>query len=224
MTCRPSVSTSLSARKLRSECPNGSSPTAPIIDVEVPSRTEAIAWFSPLPPGRKATSAPSSVSPAAGRRLLCTTTSMLRLPQTTTLLIAAYSLHPGRQRQVFLAQERWIEQLRLVAAAAVGEDRDDGLAGAEIPGELHRADDIDRGRTAQHEALVHDQVEQDGQGLFVGDLIGRIDRCALEVLGDAALSDTLGDRVALGFQLALGVPVEERRAHRIAERDLHVLV
>src|SRR5471030_2111947 len=166
MTCRPSVSTSLSARKLRSECPNASSPTAPIIDVEVPSRTEAIAWFSPLPPGRKATSAPSSVSPAAGRRLLCTTTSMLRLPQTTTLLIAGRSLHPGRQRQVLFAQEHRIEELGLVSAAAVGQDRNDGLAGAELLGELHRTHDVDRGRSAQHEAFVDDQVEQHGEGLL----------------------------------------------------------
>src|SRR5471032_1167543 len=185
MTCRPSVSTSLSARKLRSECPNGSSPTAPIIDVEVPSRTDAIAWFSPLPPGRKATSAPSSVSPATGRRLLCTTTSMLRLPQTTTLLIAACSLHPGRQRQVLLAQEGRVEQLRLVAAAAVGEDRDDGLAGAELLGELHRAHDVDGGRAAQHQPLMLDQVEQHGQRLLIGDLVGHVDRRAFEVLGNA---------------------------------------
>src|SRR5471032_3084177 len=216
MTCRPSVSTSLSARKLRSECPNGSSPTAPIIDVEVPSRPDAIAWFSPLPPGRKATSAPSSVSPATGRRLLCTTTSILRLPQTTTLLIAACSLHPGRQRQVLLAQESRVEQLGLVAAAAVGEDRDDGLAGAELLGELHRAHDVDGGRTAQHQAFVLDEVEQQRQGFLVGNAQRQVDRRALEVLGDASLSDALGDRVALGFQFALGVPAVERRPHRIA--------
>ena len=97
-----------------------------------PSRAAAMAWLRPLPPGRNETLAPSSVSPARGRRALCTTTSMLRLPQTTTRLMRARSRHPARQRQVLLAQERRVEQLRLIAAAAVAQDGDDGLARSEF--------------------------------------------------------------------------------------------
>src|SRR6266850_4034833 len=218
----PELSTSLSARKPRRLLANASLPTAPIIAVGAPRRAAATAWLRPLPPGRNDTAAPSSVSPGTGRRALCTTTSMLRLPQTTTRLIGSGSFHPGRQRQLLLAQEVRIEQLGLIALAAVGQDGDDGLAGAEVAGEPHGSDDVDPRRAAQHEALMLDQVEQGGQGFLVGDLIDHVDRRALEVGGDATVADALGDRASFGFQFTLGVPVVERRAHRVAERNLDV--
>ena len=64
-----------------------------------------------------------------------------------------------------------------------------------------------------------DQVEQDGQGLFVRDLVGHVDRRAFEIGGDAALADALRDGIALGLEFAPGEPVEQRRAHGIAEGD-----
>ena len=85
------LSTSLSARKPRRLLAKASLPTAPTIAVGTPRRAEAIAWLRPLPPGRNDTSAPRIVSPGAGRRALCTTTSMLRLPQTTTRLMEGAS-------------------------------------------------------------------------------------------------------------------------------------
>src|SRR6185295_17579860 len=100
-------------------------------------RAAATAWLRPLPPGRNDTLAPSSVSPACGRRTLSTTTSMLRLPQTTTRLMRVGSRHPAGQRQVLLAQEGGVEQLRLIARAAIGQDGDHDVARAEILGEPH---------------------------------------------------------------------------------------
>src|SRR5260370_14573100 len=175
---------SLSARKPRRLLAKASVPPAPIIAVGTPRRAAATAWLRPLTPGRNDTVAPSSVSPGTGRRALCTTTSMLRLPQTTTLLIRGDSFHPGRQRQVLLAQECRIEQLGLIALSAIGQDGDDGLAGTEIAGEPHRAHHVDGRRAAQHQALVLRQVEQDGQRLLVGALVGHVDRRALDVSGD----------------------------------------
>src|SRR5262245_52401201 len=138
----PELSTSLSARKPRRLLAKASLPTAPTIAVGTPSRTAAIAWLRPLPPGRNDTVAPSRVSPVAGRRALCTTTSMLRLPQTTTRLTAG-SRHPGRQRQVLLAQEGRIEELGLIALAAVGQDGHHRLARPEVAREPHGAHDVD---------------------------------------------------------------------------------
>src|ERR1700722_5185796 len=216
----PEQSMSLSARKPRRLLAKASLPTAPIIAVGAPRRTAATAWLRPLPPGRNDTVAPSKVSPGTGRRALCTTTSMLRLPQTTTLLIRGCSFHPGRQWQILLAQECRIEKLGLIALPAIGQDGDDLLARTEIAGEPHGAHNVDGRRAAQHQAFMLDQVEQDGQGLLVADLVGHVDRRALEVGGDAAVGDAFGDRVAFGLELALDEPVVERRAHRVGERDL----
>ena len=63
------------------------------------------------------------------------------------------------------------------------------------------------------------QIEQDRQGLLVGDLIGDINGRIDQIGGDAALADALGDRRARGFQLAGGIIGIKRRAHRIGQRD-----
>ena len=67
-----------------------------------------------------------------------------------------------------------------------------------------------------------EQVEDDRHGLLVGDLIGDVDRRALEILRDAALADALGDRRALGLELAGRVVAVERGAHRIGDGDLRL--
>ena len=43
------------------------------------------------------------------------------------------------------------------------------------------------------------KIEDDGQHLFVGDLIGIVDRRAFQIGGDAALADAFGDRGAWDF-------------------------
>ena len=65
------------------------------ISAGILSLAAAIAWLSPFPPGRKDTVPPSSVSPTAGRRSLCMTISMLRLPQTTTRLMTGHFIQDG---------------------------------------------------------------------------------------------------------------------------------
>ena len=50
--------------------------------------------------------------------------------------------------------------------------------------------------------LMLEQVEQHRHRFVVGDVEGGVDRQALEVGGDPALADALGDRAALGLELA----------------------
>ena len=116
----------------------------------------------------------------------------------------------GLEQQVLGAQEVRVEQLRLIARAVVAQDRHDRVAGAEIARQPDRAGDVDAGRAAQAQALVLEEVEDDRQRLLVGDLVGDVDRDAFEVGGDAALADALGDRGALGLELARRVLAVER--------------
>ena len=67
-----------------------------------------------------------------------------------------------------------------------------------------------------------EQVVDERHRLAVGDVVGHVDGQPLEVGGDPPLADALGDRRPLGLQLAMIVPVEERRAVGIGEADLHV--
>ena len=69
---------------------------------------------------------------------------------------------------------------------------------------------------------MFEQVEDVGQGLAVGDLVGAVDLEPLEIGGDAALADPLGDRVARALELAIGVIFEQRRTLGIGETDLNV--
>src|SRR5579885_3225763 len=133
---------------------------------------------------------------------------------------AAGSGEPARRRQVLGPQEGGIEQLALVPGAVVAEDGRDGVAGPQLAGEADGAGDIDAGGAADAEALVLQQVEDQRQRLLVGDLAGEIDGRALDVLGDAALADPLGDRGALDLDLVPGEPVIVGRAERIGEADL----
>src|SRR5579862_1756585 len=78
---------------------------------------------------------------------------------------------PAWRRQVLRLQELRIEQLRLIARSAIREDGDDGVPRPELAGKPDRAGDVDAGRAAQHQALVLDHVEDDRQGLLVGDAV-----------------------------------------------------
>src|SRR4051794_7791718 len=58
------------------------------------------------------------------------------------------ALEPFRHRQSFGTQELRIEQFGLIARAVVGENGNDGVAGAKLAREPDRAGDIDAGRAA----------------------------------------------------------------------------
>src|SRR3546814_11951058 len=82
---------------------------------------------------------------------------------------------------------RSIEQLALIAHAAVAEDRHDGMAGPELAGEPQRAGHVHAARGAEAEPLLLEQVEHQRDRLFVGNLERRVHREAFQVRGDAAL-------------------------------------
>jgi hypothetical protein len=89
-----------------------------------------------------------------------------------------------------------VEELGLVARAVVAQDRHDGVPRPHVARHAHRAGHVDARRPAKAEPLVRQQVEDDGQRLAVGDLVGVIGREAFQVRGDPPLPDPLGDRVA----------------------------
>src|SRR5271166_6175990 len=68
------------------------------------------------------------------------------------------------------------------------------------------------------------EIEDDRQRLFVGDLIGEVDRGALKIGGNSALADALGDRGAAGFRFAGGVIKIKSRAGGIGESDFDVRI
>src|SRR6185437_8729596 len=129
------------------------------------------------------------------------------------------ALEPGWNRKLLLAEKFRIEQLRLIAGAVVGQYGDDGVSRAKLLGEPDGAGDVDAGGTAEAEALVLEQIEDEGHRLLVGYLVGDVDRRILEILGDAALTDAFGDRGTLGLELAGRVVAVERGAHWIGKRD-----
>ena len=74
--------------------------------------------------------------------------------------------------------------------------------GPELAGEADGAGDVDARRAAEARGPLRQKVEDDRHRLVVRDLVGAVDRRAFEVGGDPALADALGDRGALGLQLA----------------------
>src|SRR5437667_1503168 len=93
------------------------------------------------------------------------------------------------------------------------------MPGPELPRGPDRAYDIDAGGAAEDQALFGDQAEQHRQHLLVRHLEPAVDRRALEVLGEAALADALGDRVPRGLELTSGVVAVDRGAHGVREID-----
>src|SRR5579885_3546084 len=128
---------------------------------------------------------------------------------------AALALEPGRHRQFLRAQKLRIEQLRLIARAAVGEDGDDGVAGAEVLGEADGAGDVDAGRAAEAEPFVLQHLEDQRQRLLVGNEIGPVNLETLDDRRDAAEADAFGNRAALA---CLGLAGLEQIIHRGAAR------
>ena len=62
--------------------------------------------------------------------------------------------------------------------------RDDRMAGAQFPGEVNGAGDIDAGGAAEQQAFLFGEIEDDRQRFLVGDLVGEIDRRIDEIGGD----------------------------------------
>ncbi|MGO8279565.1 hypothetical protein ACC761_39475, partial [Rhizobium ruizarguesonis] len=77
-------------------------------------------------------------------------------------------------------------------------DSDAEYAAGHIPGEIDRAGNVDRCRAAEAEALVLDEVEEIRKRFGIRDQIGIVRRETLEIGGDAALANALGDRGSLG--------------------------
>src|SRR6056297_4356573 len=127
------------------------------------------------------------------------------------------TVEPGRHRQVLRTQKFRVVDLRLVARAVIAEDRHDGLAGAEIAGETHRPGDVDARRAAEAKALMLEKVEDDRQRLGIGDRVGEIRGEALQIGGDPALPDALGDRAALRLRLTGAVDRGDGRAFGVGE-------
>src|SRR3546814_3503389 len=79
----------------------------------------------------------------------------------------SFPVQPVRHRQALFPQEGGIEQLALIAHAAVAEDRHDGMAGPELAGEPQRAGHVHAARGAEAEPLLLEQVEHQRDRLFV---------------------------------------------------------
>src|SRR4030095_11832101 len=112
-------------------------------------------------------------------------------------------VEPSGDRQAFLTQEFGVEQPTLVAGAVIGENRDDGMTGPEVASKTNGACDIDAARSAEAEPFLAQQVEDDGQRLRVGNLVGLIDLGAFEIGGDPSLTDPFGDGAPFRLQHAL---------------------
>ena len=126
----------------------------------------------------------------------------------------------ARNRQVVGAQERRVEELRLIAGAVVGEDRHDGVARPEVAGEADRAGDVDARGAAENEPFVLGEVEDQRDRLAVRDDVGAVDADVADDRRGAAEADPFGDRVALGGGRGAGLEeVVHGRAFRVGAAD-----
>src|SRR6185437_12265281 len=72
-----------------------------------------------------------------------------------------FTVEPVGEGQLFRTQKIRIEQFRLIAAATVGKDRDDGLARTQVFGEPDGAGDIDARRAAEAEPFMFEKVKDE---------------------------------------------------------------
>src|SRR5215471_10458786 len=126
---------------------------------------------------------------------------------------------PWRHWQAFRSEEGGVEQLRLIAVAVIGEDRDDGLARAELTRKPDGSSNVHPRRRSHAEAFMFEKVEADGDRFLIWNLEGQVDLKSFEVCGDASLADAFGDRTAFGFQLTGRIIAEKRCARRIGKAD-----
>src|SRR6185295_11056471 len=108
-------------------------------------------------------------------------------------------VEPSGDRQAFLTQEFGVEQPTLVAGAVIGENRDEGMTGPEVAGKTDGTCDVDAARSAEAKPFLAQQVEDDGQRLRVGYLVGLVDLGAFKIGGNPSLTDPFGDRAPFGL-------------------------
>ena len=68
------------------------------------------------------------------------------------------------------------------------------MTGSEFTGQARCTDEVGACRGADAQPLVPQRVEDRLNGFRAGDLVGEINTKALQIAGDAALADALGDR------------------------------
>src|SRR5512143_4334173 len=98
-------------------------------------------------------------------------------------------VEPPGHRQVAGAKKGRVEELALIAGAVVAEHGDDHVAGAERAGDADGAGDVDARGAADAQPFLGEQIEDHLHRFRIAHLQGLVDRRALEVGGDAALTD-----------------------------------
>src|SRR5215217_6185609 len=98
------------------------------------------------------------------------------------------------------------------------------MSGAEVARKTDGAGNVDSARSADANSFLINEIENQLNGLGIGNLIGEIRRKAFKVGGDSALTDPFGDRAAGRGQFAMGIEVIERGTLRVGNADLDVRV
>ena len=75
----------------------------------------------------------------------------------------------------------------------ITQDGHDGVARSKFLGQTNGARDVNAAGRAQTQAFLADQLVHDPKGFLVGNLERKVDRGALEVRRDPALTDALRD-------------------------------
>lgn len=83
---------------------------------------------------------------------------------------------PARYGQALFPQECRVEQLGLIAAAVVAEDRHDGVPRSQLSCQPDRASDVHTRRRAEAQPFLLDEAEDRFDGLLVLDQVGAVDR------------------------------------------------
>src|SRR3546814_1931873 len=117
-----------------------------------------------------------------------------------------------------------IVERREIAKPGIAQDGRDPLARPQRLGEPDRAGDVDPRRQPQAQPFFGEQAADPGEPFLVRNPELRVDRRTLEVGGDPPLPDAFRNRIAFGFQFAVGIIFVERGAIGVAERDRDALV
>ncbi|KAJ0162558.1 hypothetical protein CTA2_4379, partial [Colletotrichum tanaceti] len=129
-----------------------------------------------------------------------------------------------RAQELLLGEPLAGEQPVGVAVGAVAQDGDDGVALADLLGDLLGGDDVEGRAGAQIQALLVEAAVDHLDALLVGDGQRAVDEAdvGLEVVRDAALADALGDAGPRALdELAAGRDVRvQHAAGRVGEERL----
>ena len=92
-----------------------------------------------------------------------------------------------------------------VTKPGVTQYGDDRLARSQLPRESDRTGYIDTRGQAETQPFLVEQAANPVQTLFIRNAKLGVDRRAIKIGGDPALSNPLGNGIAFGLQLAIGV-------------------